>query len=754
MELIKVSAGHTIEKKNDKVSCWYLIQEGSVIQKFEFSEIKLGKNALIGIAEKDMYACDYIAQEDTVLAEFVCEGANDIKNVLNGQEKLRSILLRAAVEQRHNMLCLYSELYNKTRQFHMFVEKIYNDYKILCNHYKLEEASFAKMERFNPLKMQHKAESWEANNSLSIVKNYLDEYIGLMEKDDSLTVGVIMEAAAQMRRFALGIYEMENYLTYNKDILIGESTNDIFNLFFELSVKAFDKKFDIEPVKKEINLIPVFAEKLNIYNMRTVNRRHLEYKNYDFEGKTGAEVSAGMRHEINIMEEDCLGHILHYAGYNDTETEEICKKIEKYRDLPDRMSSDNAVYSLRREITAAFYEIYTRVFMKAVNDESTLTLILEMFLNFGFMDVSFVGEEHAQALYDLAAHLNICHDDNIFTIYTWLKAVYFGEKEPSKNEFDMTYQAYLADMRRGGRITPEELEEHLNSPEKMVEYEIKNMFATVNKATYGKITTFCPILTDNDLINNIEKMLVTAERLENAVNEVRKIDYSVFYREVIFSDAEKGINMERIMKEILPDIILMPNAGNRGMMWQEVSGAKSDTPARFMLPIFTVVDLDDLILDIIGRYRWEMCRRIQGIHWNDVRDKSLTAEYCSYLQFYKKNIELSADAKEKIKLALTRAKNNYREVFVKDYICWIKFESKGSFRLNKLAREILVQYCPFVKSIRDELKTNPLHQNAIAKFELETSKKLQRFNGVYNKYTKAGGEITQELRDNLLFYQM
>ena len=65
------------------------------------------------------------------------------------------------------------------------------------------------MEHFNPLEMKHKAAPWEIDNSISIAQKYMQEYLALMEKDESLTVAAIMEAAAQMRRFALGINEME-----------------------------------------------------------------------------------------------------------------------------------------------------------------------------------------------------------------------------------------------------------------------------------------------------------------------------------------------------------------------------------------------------------------------------------------------------------------------------------------------------------------------------------------------------------------
>lgn len=759
MEIIKVKRDQVIARKNDKVKYWYLVQEGIVIQKFDFSEVKLEKNAIIGILEKDIFLCDYVAGEDTVLAGFFCEDSTDLKNILTGQEKIRNIFLRAAIEQRHQMLSLYTDLYNKARQFHMFVETVYNDYKTFCSKYKIEEQGFSRMEHFNPLEMQHKAEPWEINNSISIVKSYMQEYLQLMEKDDSLTVGAIMEAAAQMRRFTLGIGEIEAYLSYNKDILIGESENDLFKLFFDLSIKTYAKKYDIEPVTKEANLIIKVAEKLNVYNTRMLNRRWNEFKNYDFDsgrlaGVDGDGSKGNARKEIDITTEDSLGHILEYAGYRDDDIENICKMIEGYRELPDMASTDGEVYALRKQITSVYYDIYYKVFIRAIKDEGTLTPILEMFLNFGFMDLSFVGEEHAKALYELSAHLDICHSEHIYTIYEWLKCIYKGEKETSKNEFDMDYPAYLADLCKNGRLSQEQIAAYRNNPEKRVEFEIKNMFASVNKITYGKITTFCPILCKNDLINSIEKMLVTAEKLEEALNEVRKIDYSVFYREVMFSDSDRGINCERIMKEVLPDIILMPNAGTRVTMWQETSGVKSDTPARFMFPVFTALDLDELMLGAIGAFRWEMCRRIQGVHWNDVRDKSLTAEYCTYIQFYRKNHDLSADAKEKMKSALIRAKNNYREVFIKDYVNWIKFESKGSFRLNKVSRDILARYCPFAKSVRNELRTNPLYQVSITRFETETAKKLQRYSSVYEKYVKAGGEITADLKENLLFYQM
>lgn len=761
MEILKIAAKEVIAKRKDSVREWYLIQEGTVIQKFDFAEVTLGKNSIIGILASDYFPCDYIAQTDVTLAVFSCNNYEDLKRMLGNQAKLRSIFLKTAIEQRHQMLCLYADLQLKTRQFHAFVESVYNEYKNICGQLKLEEQPFTRMEHFEPLDMKHKAETWEINNSISLVKNYMLEYIRLMEKDDSLCIGAIMEASAQMRRVTQGIGEMEAYLLYNKDILLAESENDIFHLFFDLAMRAGAKQFDIENIKKAIELMIEFIQKMKFYDEKLVVYRIGEYKNYDFDGTALSEFATvgfedGQQEYLEESREavDYLAHILNYAGKNEEEIEDVRKKIEAFRDLPDMFSTDNEAYMVRKQLIPVFYDVYTRIFMRIVKEGDEPTPIVKMFLNFGFMDAQLAGDENVNALYDLTNHLEKCNSDHIYTIFSWLKAVYNGEKEPSKNEFDLDYPAYIADQRKSGAIRPNEVADLLKNQEEKLKFEIKNMFTSGNRITYGKITTFCPILGEYDLINSIDKMLVTTEKLDEALNQIRKVDFSVFFREDIFSDPAKDINRETIMKEILPDIILMPNVGTKAMMWQETAGVKRATPGRFLFPIFTAADIDEMMLETVGRFRWEICRKEQGVHWNDIREKSLTSEYCDYIQFYRKNHELSADAKEKIKSQLTRARNNYREVFVKDYVNFMKYESKGSFRLNRIARDILVRYCPFTKDVRASLKENPMYTSSMSRYEIETTKKMQRIVGVYEKYKKAGGVITQELRDNLLYYQM
>lgn len=746
MNVLQVKKGETVARRQDKVMEWYLIQEGSVVRQFAFAEIVMNRNSIIGILENEWFACDYVAAEDSTLIIIPCKNAQDLHTILAEHETFRPIFLRTALEQRQQALCLYSGLEKRASFLHREAEELYSHYKNLCSEMLLDEQTFTRMERFEALRMQHKAENWEINSSNSLVKNYLREYMQLMIRDDSLCVGVIMEAAAQMRRVTQGIGEMVNYLLYNRDILYADSKDDMFHLYFDLAVQLSRKKKDNAPAKQQMLRILEAMKRLALYDVQQIKDAFMLCHEYNFD-----EVSLG---RLNVAREDCVAHILAYAGYDSDAIVNFKKVIHTYRSLPDMMATDDEARKLRKEMARVFYDVYFKAFIRSMEELKKPSPILMMFFNFGFMDVQMAGEENTNALYNLTDSLGLFDSPHIFTIYRWLESIYHGEKAPSRNEFDQDYNAYLQEMKRMGNITEEQREVLKNDRKAKVEFEIRNMFQSGNRVTYGRVSTFCPIIMEEDLINEVEKMAVTVARLENAINQVRRLDYSAFYHDVLFADPERGINQEWIKKEILPDVILMPNAGSRGFMWQEASGVKSDTPARFLFPMFTISDLEEQMVETVGRYRWEICRKVQGVYWNDIREKSLTAEYCDYIQFYRKNSSLSQDAKEKLKIALTRARNNYREVFVKDYQAWMKYESQGSFRLNRVSRDILVRYCPFVKEVRQNLSTNPQYQGMFQRLETENRKRAQRLTALYDKYEAAGGTITSDLKENLKFCQM
>lgn len=746
MQVMKVSKGDYVARRQNKVMEWLLIQEGSVVEKFGFAEIVLQKNAMIGLLESEWFFCDYIAREDTTLIRFPCTNSEDLQKILEENEKYRLLFLHTAIEQRQQALVLYQQLLKKCHVLFNFAGEAYENYKQICEELFVQEQSFPRMESLRALEMKHKVDDWEVRNSESLVKGHFREYLQLMMKDDAMCVGAIMEAAAQVRRATLGIGEMVNYLQYNKDILLAESKDDLFHLFFDTAVSLAKNKRDITPYREGMKKLMDVMGKLGVYTESQLETCREACEQYDFES-----VSSG---RVNVVKEDCVAYILEYAGCENEYMKEFKQMLQTYKDGRNSGSRDSEANGARKWLGEQFFHVYRDVFLRVMREQQKPEPILAMFLNFGFMDVDMLGEEYTTELLNLIDQLGLFAGEHVFTMYEWLKSIYEGKREPSKNEFDVDYQEEILQKKKRNEITEEEWLALKVDVEKKVEYEILNMFHSGQRMTYGQITTFMPILQSQDLLQSLKKMAITNERVEEALNRVRKIDYTALYREITFSDPEKGIPNERIRKEVIPDVILFPTAGSRAVMWQEIEGVKRDSSARFLFPIFSIMDLEDQMIEQIGNYRWEMCRRVQGPFWNDVRDLSLTSEYYDYLQFYRKNSELSPEAKEKVKASISKARNSYREVFVRDYIAWIKYESRGGSRLNKVARRIMGNYCPFCKEIRDVLKNNPVYETAFRKLELQNAKREHYLTKLFKDYQNAGGVITAELEGELNLCKM
>jgi hypothetical protein len=144
-----------------------------------------------------------------------------------------------------------------------------------------------------------------------------------------------------------------------------------------------------------------------------------------------------------------------------------------------------------------------------------------------------------------------------------------------------------------------------------------------------------------------------------------------------------------------------------------------------------------------------MCKRILGPRWNDVTDPSLTSELCDFLQFYRNNRDLSAEAKEDVKNDLSRANNNYRTVFISYYTEWLLYEANGSPRLNKNVRRMLMLYCPFSAPIRERLAQNPQFAELITRFNGKLNQRAQQIQRFSQKISLSGKKVPKEFADEL-----
>ena len=448
----------------------------------------------------------------------------------------------------------------------------------------------------------------------------------------------------------------------------------------------------------------------------------------------------------------CL-NILSYAGISETDGAKVLNKIRQFAALPDQGAADDAVRRLRKELTAFYYDLYKLVFFRSLEDTNIPAEVM-MFLYFGYIDMTLAGEQNTQILYEMSRAIGLDERMRVFTFYQWLRLIYTCKKDPSVNDFTVDYITTLRQQKREGTITEAQEKELLTDGKARVTFEIDNMFRSANRMMSSRITTFVPFFSEQVLTRPLEKSLLGFDFVHRTIDVVKAIDYSLFFRQTVYTAPELGLDKAFIQVEVLPDVILMPVVGTRAAMWQEITGAKRTTPGRFLLPIAQEEDLSPIMINLCAEFRWELCKRIQGARWNDLTERSLTSDYVDYIDTYRKNRELSQEAKDRIKSAMAKHRNSYKEMFVADYSTYIQYESSGALRHNKVVRAILFNYCPFSKVIREgAIATNPQYTQLIERYNHKSAHDIHLFDMAVGRIEKAGNDIPQELLDHKAFLQ-
>ncbi len=423
-----------------------------------------------------------------------------------------------------------------------------------------------------------------------------------------------------------------------------------------------------------------------------------------------------------------------------------------FRNLKDRLSTDEDARSIRNAAASVFFEIYEAVFRKACETKDDSRLI-NMFLNYAYMDERLLTTEQTLELYRLAGKETASGRYSIYNMREWLTKIYHIEKDPSINEFGIDYLEQFRELKKRGQVTDKDKQAYESNRAARLQYETQNMLKSNHKLCHGQISVYFPVLHKDMITRDISKAVITAEKIRESLDRILEVDFSAFYRELHFFDQAKGIEKELIMKAIEPDIILIPVYGSRSFMWQEISGRNRNTAGRLLLPAFTDEDPDAMVLRLVGNFRWELCRTMMGNAWNDVTQSSLTSEYTDYVQFFKKNRDLSEEAKEKLKAQISKYHDKTRDIFTADYELWINNESKGNIRLNKVARSILYKHCPFSKAIRDQLEKQPVYTELAAQFRHQRTKMAKELESRYNRYIKSGIQLDPDLEHNLAYYR-
>lgn len=746
--------GTVLIQREQTISALHVITKGTVRASYPGGEFYLSKGDVIGVCELnyDSYFIKYTATEDTALAPYSCSEKNLLELIKNKPD-LCNLIVNSLFRQMHEILDQYEMLKFDCDTFYQYLMKSYSEYTRFTSKHGLATRILPELETVTELVLEEDVPDW-VNNYYSQLQR-ITKSISAKAQIADFILGMLIKASHDVYYVISLCRELYDYKAEIVNLLMNENRLDFFDLYASVLYKIGAHSEDSTAITAALGTMMIQLESQDSIDKAMYKARVDEYKaklaNLEsaVEAPSVAHSSEAVKQELT----DSLNIILAYAECDEETTSSFRASIDKFNKLSDKNSTDDTSRKLRLTITKLFYKIYSNAFMKSLSDHN-IPKIVKMFFNFGYVDERLAGIDNAAYLYSIVDSLPSDPSRGVYTVYEWLTAVYEGSKVPSRNEFDNDFPAYVRELKITGKIAPGEETKILNDKKEQVLFELNNMVTSVNKMTFGRISIFSPIFLEGNVLKDLENTLVSADTVRKSLENIRSLDFGAYYRETLYSNPDIGIGKESISVEILPDVILMPNVGVRGVMWQEIEGRKRTSPARMMVSIFEMEDLNNILVRLTGEYRWEMCKRIQGARWNDVSEPSLTSEYFDYIQFYKKNRDLSADAKDKIKLSMQKAKNSFKEMFVRDYEAWIIYEGSGSPRMNKVARTILFTHCPFAKEIRNKLKVNPLYKDMMDRYDIKLSQKIHHLNNVCQKLKNNGVEIPGEIEEQRKYLEM
>lgn len=732
-----------------------IIESGSVIMKHKYFSLTLNQGQVMGLLHLNAgsaFTTD-ITLEDTTLTAYRLENTFPNKSVLQSDVKLQKASLQTIKCQFNSLSKIYLQYKEQLKTTSLLHNTLAKKYITLCEKLHVtpkispnrDETQLAELLNKTPYSISYYID----------LNKLTEQYPAVFSSDyNAFVYGMIIKASEDAILLKEEIEQLAEALIVYRDLFFNSNYNDYFRYFSELLSKTHIGTTDYEEAKGLLTALFAGLCQLPFVDKNALQARMDDQKKKmqlaadtvkDSVNTTSATMS------IQNILSNSMNKILAAANDDDEFIADFTKQLFAYKDLHDKSSNTPGTSQLRHKLTEAFHRLYSNLALKYVTGEENSDLV-KLFLIFGYIDEDLAGFSNAETLYKFLKADIADDSEQIYTFIDWLKAIYDGKKEPSRNEFDMDYSDFVRSERVAGKITALEEKDMLEDSKAKVEYELKNFFPPANKMTFGHISTYCPFFSSHNLIDSLEKGLLSASRLVSERDNIRRIDYQIFYKEVVYTNPSVGINAEFIHTEICPDIILMPNYGARGVMWQEVEGKKRATPCRMVLPIFTPENIRMMFLRLCGEYRWEMCKRTQGSHWNDPNSNSLTGDYFDYLQFYRKNNDLSADAKEKVKTLMTKARNSIKEAFVLDYLVFVAYESEGSPRLNKVSRTILFNHCPFPAEIRQKLTSNPIYLSVIQRHASKYEQLSHRMNNLCQKITNSGKELPDELKQEITFF--
>ncbi|MCH5252812.1 MAG: cyclic nucleotide-binding domain-containing protein [Lachnospiraceae bacterium] len=740
-----------IYEKGEPVQSVALIVKGRVTVQADGIKMVLGSGNFLGMydVEAKVHSFTYTALDDLVLYGLPVSNLEQACLLLEEKPQYRGLLVTSINFLMADINKMYVRLWEEAERAGIFVLDMYKTYIEVVKESGLVPEKMSSIERLEEqetetpkIKSELKYFLQSGKIPVEAQKNFYGGNAYVAQENFKKQCGIIPDLTEACRHYSELLYR------YFRIMIMDEK-----NLFSLVGKMALSIKQSGQDTSKLSAMLDELLEKINKTESTLIevagvapnlNRERMEQIYFALLSDEAGDLKTDEKDDISVLNGSLL-QILEYAPVHGKVAGEFEEAVEAFLGLADKFARTPEAAAVRKRVSQNFFEIYEAVVKKSFEDPNP-PLAVSLFLRYGYVSEELLTADEIRTLLSLPSIENQALDCKVYTMPMWLKEIAEGRKNPSKDEFDTDFEEQLRQEMMEKKRDKMSAEEAFENPDERIHFEVNKMLRYADRVINGNISAFVPVLCSEGIFNKLDKAVVTGAAINAEVQKIEKIDYSIFHREKIDSYQQVDVPHFTNIERYAPDFILFPIYGRNCIMWQDIEGRRKQSHARILMPSLLEQDLSQEIMKMMAHFRWEKCRTDMGAQWNNYRYPSLTSEYTDYLQFYRKNTDLSPEKKEKVKAQLQQCNSKHREVFTKDYQDWILRESVGAMKLNRVSRNIMFTYCPYAQEIAEGVLVQNSYQEAARRYMTEKKKQEKAFVVIERKFEKIGEEMPEEIK--------
>lgn len=470
------------------------------------------------------------------------------------------------------------------------------------------------------------------------------------------------------------------------------------------------------------------------------------------ETSSGDTSSAGEgADKILRLYDNSLQQIFKFSVAGEELQRNLLTSLNEFKKMENPFTTESDARKIRRKISNFYWDLFYLVFIRKQSlPENKIPAPVKLMIEFGFIDENMAEPEQILFMHQ-KTQMKEKSQIPVITENEFLQKIHDGKVQPSINEMGLDFRKHLLEEGRMNARRGEDPLTKLEDPASRLHFEIHNMLTSTSGLCSGSRSTAFPLFTKELLHGDLSNFYLSKKDVEKKITDLINIDFSAYYRETVL---KLESSREVIFEEVIPYFILLPSYGTKIMMWQELSGTNKRSRARIVLPRFYMGDLFQDLAHATAAFRWELNRTMKGGMWADPVEGGITGFYSDYVQFYKKNSQLSREAKEKVKQKLSSARNNTREMFAQDYILWVTYEQQGIMKMNSVVRDMFYRFIPFSREIRDRLGNMPAFAESARRFQNIRNREYKAAERKFKKYEDESGNLPEAIKKHMEYFQL